>query len=199
MGDVGKTRLRIFCAVEIPQGIREFVSQYIGSLRELYPNVRASWERQEKLHLTLKFLGDIAPERVEDLKRAATRAVEGVEAFDISIEGTGAFPTRGVARVLWLGVVDKTGSLATLQRRLEDECAAERFAREERAFNPHLTLARIRTPAGVRPLAASHTTAHLDSGPFRVTEIVVMKSELGAGGSRYTPLSRHGLKAHSES
>lgn len=185
--------LRAFCAVELPEDLRGQVGAYVADLREKFPHVRASWERPEKLHLTLKFLGEIKPARVESLAGAAGRAAARVGPFHIKLSAAGAFPPRGPARVLWLGVADETGGLAALQRHLEDECSAEGFPREPRPYSPHLTLARLRVPAGVRPLAEHHKAASIETPPFTVSELVVMRSELGPAGSRYTPLASHRL------
>ena len=80
-----------------------------------------------------------------------------------------------------------------MQRALETECAAAGFPHEQRAFRPHLTLARLRSAHGARELAAAHREAPFEPQSFKVSELVVMRSELGPGGSRYTPLSRHRL------
>ena len=189
-------RLRIFCAVELPPEAREQVAAHIAQLREAAEtSLKISWERTEKLHLTLKFLGDIDETQVEALTRAVRRATEGVGEFAVTLQEAGAFPPRGKARVLWLGLQDETGSLAQLHERLEAECARENFAREARPFRPHITIARIRIPSeAARRLAQSHANIKFEPVNFTVTEIVVMHSQLGAGGSRYTPLSKHNLK-----
>ncbi|HYO63468.1 MAG TPA: RNA 2',3'-cyclic phosphodiesterase, partial [Pyrinomonadaceae bacterium] len=157
--------------------------------------VRASWERPEKFHLTLKFLGETEPRRVEDLGRAAGRAASGVESFTLALAGTGAFPPRGAARVLWLGVQDAAGGLAELQRRLEAECAREGFPREPRSFHPHLTLARLRDPRDAEALTEAHLAAQFAPATFVISELLLVRSELSSGGSRYTTLSRHALAA----
>lgn len=193
MTSASDKNLRVFCAVELSAEVRELVGDYIAKLREMFPNVRASWERPEKLHLTLKFFGDIKPARVDQLAGAAERAAARVSPFPIKLSGAGAFPPKGPARVLWLGVVDESGGLASLQRHIEDECSTEGFPREARPYSPHLTLARMRTPAGVRPLAEFHNASSFESEPFTVSEFVVMRSELLPTGSRHTPLSHHPL------
>lgn len=139
----------------------------------------------------MKFIGEVAAARVEALSRAAAVAVEGFKPFRLSIEEPGTFPSRGAVRVLWLDVKDEAGRLTQLQRRLEEECAAVGFPREPRAFKPHLTVARLRTPKDAHALAEAHR--HTSFGPFNfeVTELLVIRSELGPGGSRYTPLSHH--------
>ena len=188
--------LRVFCAVELPDSIRASAGEQIEALRRLAPDVRAGWERPEKLHITLKFLGEIEQARVGALAAAAERAARSLEPFDLSVEGAGAFPPRGAARVLWLGLKDSTSALALLQRRLEDECAAEGFDREARPFNPHVTIARLRLPAGARRLATLHEEKGFARAEFSVRDLVLIRSELGRGGSRYSLLSRHPLGGH---
>lgn len=187
--------VRVFCAVELPREVRARVARYAAELRAGFEGVRAGWEREEKLHLTLKFVGEVEPRRVEALERAASRAAAGVQPFAISIGGTGAFPPKGPPRVLWLGVGDGTGGLRSLQSRLEDECHAEGFARERKGFSPHLTLARLRDPAGARRLAEEHRRARFGPLSLNVSELLVVRSDLGPTGSRYTTLSRHALPA----
>jgi 2'-5' RNA ligase len=183
--------IRVFCAIELPSWIRERAGEHIAALRSLAPDVRAGWERPEKLHLTLKFLGEIEQSRVPLLSAAAERAALSLQPFALSVEGAGAFPPRGPARVLWLGLKDATGALALLQQRLEDECGVEGFPREARPFNPHITIARLRRPTGARSLAALHEEKGFARAEFSVRELVLIRSELGRGGSRYTELSRH--------
>src|SRR5436305_924104 len=96
--------VRVFCAVELPNEVRARAAEHIARLREEAIDVRASWERAEKMHITLKFLGEIARARVSDLQSAAERAALSAQPFELSIEGTGTFPPRGLALVLWLVV-----------------------------------------------------------------------------------------------
>jgi 2'-5' RNA ligase len=164
-------------------------------LRAAVPDTRASWPRAENLHLTLKFFGEIALSRVEPLSEATACAAHKSQPFKLRLEGAGAFPPHGVPRVLWLGVIDSSGALAQLQSHLEDECEAVGCQREARPFRPHLTLARIRSPQGARALAKLHQEMGFDGIEFPVTELVLMRSELGSAGSRYTAISHHELSA----
>lgn len=184
-----QTHWRVFCAIDLPERVKSRVAEHVSNLRRDFPGVRASWEKTEKLHFTLKFLGDVETERIKELSHAAERAASSLEAFDLTIAEPGTFPPHGPARVLWLGVKDDSGSLARLHQSLEDTCSAAGFSRESRPFKPHLTLARIRTPHGTHELAAAHRAASFTPQTFTVSEIVLMRSELGPGGSRYTPLS----------
>ena len=190
-------RWRAFCAVDLSEEARALAAEHLARLRRDFAHVRAGWERPEKFHVTLKFLGELEPRRVEDLQRAAGSAASNVSPFALTLEGPGAFPPRGDARTLWLGVGDQASALSELQRRLEDECASEGFPRESRSFHPHLTVARLREPAASRALAAAHLSAAFTPLSFDVTELLVVRSELGPGGSHYTTLSRHPLKEES--
>ncbi|HEV7905759.1 MAG TPA: RNA 2',3'-cyclic phosphodiesterase [Pyrinomonadaceae bacterium] len=197
--------MRIFCAVDLPDDVRAQAAAHISRLREAASTAgsphKIGWERAEKLHLTLKFLGELEPVRIEALTRAAKRAAESVERFTVTLAEAGAFPPNANPRVLWLGFRDETKHLAALYERLEEECARENFPREARAFHPHITLARIRIPnaAPARHLAKLHRETNFEPASFDVHELIVMQSQLGTGGSRYTPLSKHELKAEAGS
>lgn len=186
-------KLRLFFAVELPEEVRARAAEHAARLRQSFPDVRAGWERPEKMHVTLKFLGDVEAPRVSSLQRAAEAATRGLSSFTLTVEGAGSFPPRGAPRVLWLGLRDDSGGLARLQSRLEQECEREGFPRETRPFKPHLTLARLRTPQGARELAAAHGETPFGPLDFNVTDLILIRSQLGPGGSRYTPLSRHGI------
>ncbi len=188
-----KSSWRLFCAVNLPGELKARAAEHQGHLRAAAPQVRASWEQPGKLHLTLKFLGESELPRVEALTRAAGRAAEGLRPFELSVAGTGSFPPRGAPRVLWLGVEDSSGLLARLHARLEEECAREGFPRESKPFRPHLTLARLRSREGAERLAALHRESRFEPQTFKVSELVVVRSELLPDGARHTPISRHQL------
>ena len=188
-------RWRVFCAINLPPVVHERVQQHITRLRTSVPDARVSWNRDDKLHLTIKFLGDMVPERVADLSLAAAQAVSGIKPFTLAAEGCGAFPPRGEPRVLWIGIEDAAGELARLHERLEEQCSARGFEREQRPFRPHLTIARLRGPQDARRLANSHKELGFGRTEFSVSELLVIRSELGSEGSGYTEISRHLLGA----
>jgi len=184
---------RIFVAIELPSNVRQKLKAHIDRLRTSLPDVRASWGREENLHLTLKFLGDIAVDKVENLSQATRRAASNASSFELTVAGCGAFPPRGQPRVLWIGVEDLSGKLAELHSALEEECAQAGFAREQRAFHPHLTIARLRQSQGARELAALHKEIGFESVTVGVSELTVVRSELRDEGPRHTVIARHAL------
>ncbi len=187
------TAWRVFCALQLPQAVVARVTAHIKSLCRRVPDNSASWTTESNLHLTIKFLGNIAPSEVSRLSLAAERATTGLAPFDILINGAGVFPNHGAPKVLWLGIEDRGGLLAALQAGLEQECAEEGFAKEESAFRPHLTIARPRKPLGARELAVAHQAMGFAALAFPVSELLVIRSEPGSSGSRYTTISRHPL------
>src|SRR2546430_13703032 len=86
--------VRVFCAVELPFEVRTRAADHIARLRDAVQGVRASWERAEKLHITLKFLGEIAPKRLQALSDAASLAAQRMQPFTLALEGAGAVSTR---------------------------------------------------------------------------------------------------------
>lgn len=196
---------RVFCAIELPDHVRKLFVQHMATLRNVVPDARARWSRPENIHLTLKFFGDISLTEVENLRIAAMRAVEGSACFKIQVGETGMFPPHGAPRVLWIGVHDLSGKLAALHARLEDESEKVGFEKETRTFHPHLTLARFREPRRqtkqsrsnsnqlARTLVSAHMATPLPSMEITVSELLVMRSELGSTGSKYTVISRHPL------
>ena len=189
--------LRLFAAVELTGGARRAAAAHAARLRAGLPHgVKVSWEREEKLHLTLKFFGGVEPDVAAALSDALARAAAGARPFPLRLEMTGVFTAPARPSVLWLGLADPTGELARLHGRLEDEFAALNFPRETRPFRPHVTLARARAATReTRGLARRHLELAFDAVAFEVSEIVLMSSRLGPGGSAYTQLSRHRLGA----
>lgn len=183
------TTWRMFCAVELPQQVRAQLQDHIARLRKELPDAAASWSRVENIHLTLKFFGNVAVDRIGTVSSALDRAVKDFAAFEISVGGTGAFRNQ----VLWIGVGDPSQKLSDLNKGIENECATEGFEKEDRAYRPHLTIARIRRPAGAKRLAEVHRQTKFDPVIIHVNEIVLFRSELSPKGSKYTIMSSHRL------
>lgn len=185
--------LRLFFAVGLPDEVREAAVAHAARLRQEFPAASASWPRPESLHLTLKFLGEVEATRLDALYSAAANAAAGLAPFALTVEGAGTFPPRGAARVLWFGVRDDSGQLSRLQLRLDEECARAGFPRETRAFKPHLTVARLRASRDAHALSEAHRRATFGPHDFQVSGLLLVRSELGRGGSRYTILSSQAL------
>ncbi len=177
---------RIFTAADVSDEARRLISNYIEDLRGEFPQIRVGWERAEKLHLTLKFFGDVAEKNLEKIIEAAAQTARAFTNFDLQIVGTGAFPSARNARVLWLGVKDDAGNLLRLNKRFEEECARRNFPKEARTFKPHLTIARLREPRFSQTLIEKHLRNEFVSPAFEASELVIYESRLQRTGSIYS-------------
>jgi RNA 2',3'-cyclic 3'-phosphodiesterase len=191
---------RTFIALELPLEIRQHIKEHIDQLRSAFTQVRASWSREDNLHLTLKFLGEIPVTRIIALSEACSEAIKLLEPLELTIRGCGSFPPHGKPKVLWIGIEDagaeaQTTHIHRLHADIEDSCAAHGFEREARPYHPHLTIARIREAKDSRAVAEHHR--HTDFAPqtFSVSEVVVFRSELSSSGSKHSALSRHRLES----
>lgn len=203
---------RTFIAIELPHHLRAIVREHIARLRRELPGVRASWSRDDNLHLTLKFLGNVPVGDISKVSDAVGKATKASSPFQLTIAGSGTFPSRGRPSVLWLGAgsaglgsagilaagrrpLARSLPLSSLHSTLETELDARGFARDSRAFHPHLTIARLRHPKGARELASLHQSLDFPPQSFDVSEVVVFRSELLKEGSRHTALSKHAVGA----
>jgi 2'-5' RNA ligase len=185
---------RIFIAIDLSEEARSRVSQYISDLRDAFPGLRVGWERPEKLHLTLKFLGDVNDEQLGAVKNAVANAARQSPHFRLRLEGTGVFPSARKARILWLGLTERGDNLREIFNMIETELLENiGFEKEARKFNPHLTIARLREPERSRGLVDLHLASHFEPVEFEVTDVVVYHSELLPKGSVYKSVARENL------
>jgi 2'-5' RNA ligase len=181
--------LRLFVAVEVPDAVKDAIERdVVDPLRDAL--VGARWSRPEGRHLTLKFLGNVGDERVEDVARALAPAVATVDAFDAAFDAVGGFPNLHRPRVLWVGIGPGREELVCLASVVEEALAPLGFATEERAFHPHLTLARFKQPR----VAEEIPSVVVPADRFEVGEVVLFRSQLHPKGARYTAIQRFPLR-----
>ena len=190
-GGAEATPLRVFVAIELPEGIRAALE---GVQRQFPARLPLRLVRPESIHLTLAFIGDIAAARVPALIGAMGQAAAGVPVFTLRAEGLGMFPNARRPRVVWAGVQgdpDDRARLDVLQRQLAAALQAAGFTSDPR-FDPHLTLGRVSDRATPTEAATIGTTVQalaLPSGlTFAVAHLSLMRSELRPGGAVYSRL-----------
>jgi len=183
-------RVRAFLAVALPDEVRSCAVAAVEQLRRAVPgDVR--WVPAENHHLTLKFLGEIAEDRVDALVARAGAKLAPLAPFEVALAGFGAFPSAREARVLWLGVARGSAALAKLARKLDSAARVAGAERERRPFSAHLTLGRLREPARVEIEKLAPPT----SVPWTVAEVVLYESRLAPDGARHVPLAHLPLGA----
>lgn len=152
------------------------------------------WTDPEGIHLTLKFLGMLSPERLPVVQRAIEEGCDGRRPCRLALDGLGTFPSLSAPRVLWVGVFGEVDALAELQHQVEGALARRGLPRERRRFSPHLTLGRVRegiSPAEIRRIGpAVLDTATPAPQEIPVEAVSLMQSHLLPGGARYTCLAR---------
>ena len=188
----GEQKIRSFVALKTPPGwddrLRELQGELGNSLREVG---KFRWVKPEQLHLTLRFLGHITPEQVEEVKRTLSTVAADISPFQLSYAGLGCFPRPSAPRVLWAGIAMRDQTLPTLHEEISTTTAEIGQPLEKREFRPHLTLARIedfqrRKADLLEKLFSKHE--NFIASPWHVTEVLLMRSHLSPPGARYEPL-----------
>ena len=195
--------MRLFIALDIDDAIRERITRFVDETRNLAPDAR--WVKPESLHVTLKFIGEQPDATVETIKQEL--GTISASTTPIHFRGYGFFPTPKSPRVFWIGM--QSGSeLAQLAATIDDKMAALEIPKEDRAFSPHLTLARSpggsgsprwrkgdgpnRTFARMQEKLASLPTPEF--GTMTPREFFLYQSQLSPKGSTYTKLARFPLQ-----
>jgi len=185
-------QIRSFIAIELPDEVKSALTQLQAQLKTgKQPSVK--WADPYGVHLTLKFLGNIAVDKVSEITGAIEEAAQGISPFYLEVKGLGAFPNFKRVRVVWVGVEGELAPLKQLQQRIESNLAPLGFAPESRPFTPHLTLARLREQAS--PDARENfgqllaDTRFETTYGFKVDSVNLIRSELTREGAIYSRLS----------
>lgn len=192
--EMGEKMIRAFVCVAPPGEVADGMEKFLAGLRVLTPRGAYRWVGRERLHLTLRFLGEAPESRVAAMDRAL-RAIQSPEAFEVEIAGAGSFPNPNRPRVLWMGVSKGTDALSRLALLAGDAAVAAGYEREERTFRAHLTLARARVDGALPgPLGeALADTSKLPVFSWRCESFVLMRSEFAPSGPVYTRLGEYKL------
>ncbi len=191
-------QVRSFIAIELPDGLKQELVRLQARLKSEAPPV-VKWVDPSGIHLTLKFLGSVAVDRIGDITGAIEAAARGIAPFRLEVKGLGVFPSPRRVQVVWVGVEgEEADKLKQLYQRLESNLARLDFAPESRPFSPHLTLARLRDRAspeerqGLGQLVAR--TGFEAAGTIEVDSIRLMKSQLTRESAIHSQISAIKLK-----
>jgi 2'-5' RNA ligase len=178
--------MRVFIAVDLPTEVRNALAKVQHELEPVTDTAR--WVAPESIHITLKFIGEVAEKQIDDIDAAVTGL--SWKSFAITVRGVGFFPGNRSPRVFWAGM-----EAPTMQKLAEEfDSRMERlgFEKEKRAFRPHITLARSRDSRIDSSLvvAASKYDGH-DFGSFMVDRVFLFKSILKPTGAVYERLREY--------
>lgn len=168
--------MRLFVAIPMP----ESVTEQVGEVQEPIEGVR--WQKEQKLHLTLKFLGNTETQRAREIQQALDAI--SISSFSITIDGLGYFPKGKKPRVLWAGI-QKNEPLQKLHEAVESRCTDLGFDPEQRSFKPHVTIGRIKgaSRSEVEDFIDQHKNFHISDVP--VEEFVLFESKLHPEGAKH--------------
>jgi len=196
--------MRLFIALDIDDAIRTRIARFMEGVSAFAPDAR--WVKPESLHVTLKFLGEQPDSAVEPIKQA----LSGVQASasEVHFHGYGFFPTAKSARVFWIGL-EAGPELAALAAAVDSKTASLGIPKEDRAFSPHLTLARGAGGSGSPRQSKADRPNRIferlqeklaalpapEFGTMAARQFFLYQSQLSPKGSRYTKLARFDLQS----
>ena len=188
--------MRLFVAVDVGSDVQRAVSRTIEDLKrrteQRAPHARVTWVKPEQLHLTVQFIGQVDAALGEQIRAALARPLRA-PAFDLTIEGTGTFPPKRPPRVIWAGIGRGIDNLRSVEQEVRARLDGLVHSTDKRDYNPHLTLGRVKNPAGLRSatLLEGHESAVF--GVVRVGAVTLCESRLSSSGPTYIALGRANL------
>jgi len=192
-------QVRSFIAIELPDEVKSGLAQLQAQLKTgKQPPVK--WVNPYSIHLTLKFLGNIAVDKISEITGAMEAAAQGISPFHLEVKDLGVFPNLRRVQVVWVGISGEVDQLSRLQQGIESNLSPLGFTPESRPFTPHLTLARLREQASPderqsfgQLIASTRFEAVYD---FSVDSINLIRSQLTREGAIYSRISSVKLKTH---
>lgn len=183
--------LRLFCAIDVPPAVSGALASAQGELKRALPDSRVSWSRPDAIHLTLVFLGDVSALSVPRANDALANVCRASHSMNLRTSGRGCFPSAHHPRVIWIGVDDPAGRLATLAAAIRTALLPLIAKPDDRPFHPHLTLGRIKHLAGHERarLKAWLAAPSVPSMTWPVTTVKLYSSQPTPAGSEYSVLA----------
>jgi 2'-5' RNA ligase len=180
--------MRTFIAVELPEDIKKQIEVLQAPLKKT--NAFVSWVKPGNIHITLKFLGEVAEEKIDEVFSATEAALRDVKGFKMNLKGMGAFPDLRRPRVIWVGGGKGEEELSGMAARIEDELKKIGYPKEKRKFSAHFTVGRVKSPKNIQKLMEMVQSKDFETEDIEVNEVTVMKSQLNPAGAIYTPLKK---------
>jgi 2'-5' RNA ligase len=191
-------KIRTFIAIELDESIKDELTRLQERLKVEAPRGSVRWVRSEGIHLTLKFLGDVPADQIGEITTALQKSCQGLAPFSLSCGELGCFPNLKRPRVVWVGIQEETGTLAQLQKAIEENVAPLGYPPEKRKFSPHLTIGRVQKRVGsgdLRRLGELVGASEIGTlGQMEVRSVNLMRSDLRPSGAVYTRLAEAELK-----
>ena len=184
---------RSFIAIPLNEGLHGELAQLQNKLKAANADVK--WVKPENIHITLKFLGNITDEQIEQVKNSLKNAVSGLKPYSIHLAEIGAFQKISYARVIWVGMDEGAEETKKIYQAIEEELSKGGFPKEKRPFSPHLTLGRVHSGKNKQGLinVVEKEKSFSSSEKLSVGEIILFKSILSSVGPTYEPMFKGSL------
>jgi len=183
--------MRTFIAADFPPGIIEKVENITAYFKRQLPGGALKWVSTDKMHLTIKFIGEIQKNKIDQVKDILTNSLEDHASFEIGIQHLGTYPHIKNPRVIWLGITEGA-PLIEIHNQLDEALEKVAIKADRREYTPHLTLARVRRDAErdiVNEISDTLSQFKVDSlGTITISDITLYESKLSSAGPEYTPL-----------
>jgi 2'-5' RNA ligase len=174
--------IRLFVALELPPAVRDALLAVMGGVSG------AHWQRDDQLHLTLRFIGEVDRHTAADISAALARV--NFMPLTLALDGIGTFDRRGRVDALWVGVAPRA-PVAGLAKRIDAALAKVGLPPDTRAFVPHITVARLGRSAGS---IGAFPMAPVPALPFVIRSFALWESRLGVGGFSYEIVDRYSVR-----
>jgi len=182
--------IRTFIAIELPVEVKQVVRQIQDQLGESVKGVR--WVKQENIHLSIKFLGNVEENKIKDIATAVKNAVKDSSVMTLKMGHLGIFPNEKRPRILWLGIEGDVREFMSMSKNCELELTKLGFEKDAREKIPHITVGRIRSSKKQKGLVNIIKDIPIKSVKFKTDTLKLMRSELNQNGAIYTNL--HSVK-----
>lgn len=177
--------IRSFIALTLSDEIKKSVQDWILTLRHHDTSIR--WAGREQMHLTLKFLGDVEEQRFEqEFFPVFSQLLSPYMPISLSVEGVGQFPPRGSPRIFWVGLEGEMGPIRELVGQVDEFFERFGFPRERRPFNPHITLARLKSRPSSGMIKVWQESSKIQFGRCLVDRVIFYQSTLTKQGAVYS-------------
>ncbi len=183
--------IRSFIAIELPATVKQELTTLEDILKKRCPQV-VRWVDPQSIHVTLKFLGDVDSDRIDEINMAIDEATHGMSPFHLELKDLGVFPNLNRVNIIWVGATGDLDKLIFLQKQIESNMEQLGFTREDRDFTPHLTLGRVRdytSPDDRKKIGQILSQiAFASAQVIIVNSVNLVKSQLTNTGAIYTHL-----------
>lgn len=187
-----KNVARVFIASSLNEEAKNLIKDIQSNIKKL--NCQIKWVKPENVHLTLKFLGNIESDRIDELKKLVQSTSKMTQSIKSDLFNLGAFPNSQKPKILWVGLSDNESKIAQLAETIETSLSTIGFSKEKRSFKPHVTIGRVRSFKNIKPLSETISQFSVKNAVAQnIDNITIYKSTLTPTGPIYEVLKKFEL------